>query len=151
MPPVLEGLVAVSEWSAGAPPTPELTPSEDVTRWFEIESGADVNTVAQEIIPLCERLTEQVVADVLTADPRPELRRLGADDIRSLMTFKISVTPPGPEIPTGPGSSDSRVLVFEPLKLVAGPGWLLSCCHDRRAFRGTAGVPIEPKPAHGVA
>jgi len=132
-----EGVVQATSWVAGAAPSEEITSNSRAIRWFDIDRQANPTTVAQTLESVYgQPMTEALIKKLLSADPRPLPRTIGDGSIRSIMSFKVSAQREGVDAEPSDGARAPGVLIFEPLKLVAGPDWLLTCWHERRTFQG---------------
>lgn len=126
-----------------------VTPAElaeaDGFRWFELTCGADAaQAVLAEIGGHCPGLSERMLQDLLTPDEQPEGKRY-AGEIRLASSFSVTSWRPDGHaergIPKGVG-----VLRFQPVELLAGKGWLVTCWHPQRTFQGSRKLPDESPP-----
>src|SRR5690349_16783969 len=111
--------------------------------WIELACGPeDTGATLKTIEEHCPGLTEAMLEDLLTPDEQPDGRSYERD-IRLASTF--SVTPWRPKrhgergTPHGVG-----VLRFQPIEILAGESWLLTCWHPQRIFQGSTKVDEQP-------
>lgn len=111
--------------------------------WFELACGVEgVDEVLTAIRGHCPGLTEPMLRDLLTPDEKPEGQRYG-DDIRLASSF--SVVPWRPERHVNRGTPQGvGVLRFQPVELLAGESWLVTCWHPQRVFQGSRKVEELP-------
>jgi uncharacterized membrane protein len=113
--------------------------------WFELACGVEeADGVLEAIGDHCPGLTERMLEDLLTPDEQPEGKRYAAD-IRLASSFGVAPWRPSAHaergIPQGVG-----VLRFQPVEILAGDGWLVTCWHPQRIFQGSRKLDDEPPP-----
>jgi Mg2+ and Co2+ transporter CorA len=111
--------------------------------WVELACGAEeVQQVMKVLGEHCPGLTREMLEDLLTPDEEPGGRRYG-DRVRLASSFSVVAWRPQGErergIPQGVG-----VLRFQPVELLAGAGWLITCWHPQRTFRGSTKIEEQP-------
>ncbi len=106
--------------------------------WFELTCGAgEVATVLGALGEHCPGLTAPMLEDLLTPDDSPEGVTYGDGSIRLASTFSIEAK--RDEAPVERGKPQGTgVLEFQPVEILAGDGWLISCWHPTRTFEGPA-------------
>lgn len=111
--------------------------------WFELAGGVEeVEGVLATIGPHCPGLTEPMLRDLLTPDEKPEGQRYEGD-VRLASSF--SVEPWRPEKHVNRGTPQGvGVLRFQPVELLAGESWLVTCWHPQRVFQGSRKVDELP-------
>ncbi|HEV2858087.1 MAG TPA: CorA family divalent cation transporter [Solirubrobacterales bacterium] len=129
----------ISIWKPGAPPrvaSLRQLPSATDIRWFEIVCGVEeAETVLAALGPYCPGLTKPMLDDLLTPDEEPEGSRYG-DGVRLASSFSVSAWRPEEQVERGTPQGVG-VLRFQPVELLAGDGWLITCWHPRRTFQGS--------------
>lgn len=116
--------------------TPAKLAEAEGFRWFELTCGGEkADTVLEAIGEHCPGLTEPMLLDLLTPDERPE----GASyegDIRLASSFSVVAWRPERQGERGEPQGVG-VLRFQPVELLAGDGWLITCWHPERIFQGS--------------
>jgi hypothetical protein len=89
--------------------------------------------------------------DLLSPDDEPEGTRYDSGRIRLASSFAVEARRFERKIERG-RAQRSGVLIFGPVELLAGPGWLLTCWHPTRAFCGADQIefPDAGLPASGL-
>jgi Mg2+ and Co2+ transporter CorA len=143
-----EWLRRVSDWgqdgTSQVVPLAKLAEDEaDGFLWFELTCGGEeASAVLEAIGRYCPGLTETMLQDLLTPDDRPEGARY-AGDIRLASSF--SVAPWRPERQSERGRPQGvGVLRFQPVEILAGDSWLVTCWHPERIFQGSSRVDEQP-------
>jgi hypothetical protein len=138
----------VSVWRPGAAPT--LCELEDLgdaegPAWIELTCGAEMSgDILESLSPTCQGLTHEMLADLLTPDEAPAGASFGDGSIRLASTFSVEAIRRGEKRVRGRAES-AGVLRFQPVELLVGPSWLISCWHPRRTFQGAMKID-EEKP-----
>ena len=123
---------------------PELSRSEDLC-WFELTCGADAaQSVLTEIGEHCPGLTEEMLGDLLTPDERPEGARYPGG-IQLASSFSVIAWRPERHGERGTAQGVG-VLRFQPVELLAGDGWLVTCWHPERIFQGSMRMGEDQPP-----
>jgi len=119
--------------------------------WFELCCGAtDAAAVLERLSPHCVGLTIEMLEDLLTPDDEPEGVRYGDGSIRLASTFSVEALREERKVERGTPQGIG-VLRFQPVELLAGADWLVTCWHPRRTFRGPHKIGEEPaSPADAV-
>lgn len=138
----------VSVWrqdgSSQAARLSELSQSEGI-RWFELTCGADAaQSVLAEIGEHCPGLTEEMLGDLLTPDERPEGARYEGN-VQLASSFSVIAWRPEREVERGT-PQEIGVLRFQPVELLAGDGWLVTCWHPERIFQGSRRMDEDQPP-----
>lgn len=140
------GLRRVSVWQQDG--TSQVVELEQLTAvagfvWFEFACGADeADRVLAVIGEHCPGLTEAMLHDLLTPDEKPEGQRY-TDDIRLASSFSVEPRRPDRQVSRGTPQGVG-VLRFQPVELLAGDSWLVTCWHPRRIFQGSRQVDEQP-------
>jgi hypothetical protein len=118
--------------------------------WIDLVDGADPDETFGALRRICPGLTREMVADLLAADILPEPRRYDEGAIRTVTAFSAEARSTAE--PAAPGEPEAvGDVVIQPVELLAGDRWLLSCWHRRRVH-DRAGAPVEElDPDDGVA
>jgi hypothetical protein len=144
----------VSLWDPDANPAPcgldQVTEGRGFP-WFELVCGAgETDEVLATLLPFCPGLTAPMLEDLLTPDDSPEGAVYGGGSIQLASTFSVVAerdqTPAERGAPLGVGR-----LVFQPVEILAGDDWLISCWHPTRAFEGSDRVEGEGPPSDAEA
>ncbi|MGN6276481.1 MAG: CorA family divalent cation transporter [Solirubrobacterales bacterium] len=117
----------------------------DGLRWFELTCGGEeTGTVLKTIGRYCPGLSEPMLQDLLTPDERPE----GAHyDGGIQLASSFSVIAWRPERQSERGKPQGvGVLRFQPVELLAGDSWLITCWHPERIFQGSRRRKDEDQP-----
>ena len=139
----------ISRWRAGAAPEREqlftATPGDGVL-WFDVDViHTEPDVVFAAIEPLCPGLTEEMVNDLFTVDPRPHVHSYDdAPQLRFLSAFAVRAE----EADEGPADADSSkagALRFQLVEITAGDGWVISCWHRSRRYQGAEEI-AEGRP-----
>ena len=115
----------------------------DGFRWFELTCGGEeAGAVLEAIGEHCPGLTKPMLEDLLTPDERPEGAKYEGG-IRLASSF--SVAPWRPKRQSERGRPQGvGVLRFQPVELLAGESWLVTCWHPERIFQGSNKVEEQP-------
>jgi hypothetical protein len=135
-----------SAWLPGRAPEP--LPLQDLEgshaiRWVDIYGG-DLQTgeVLALLAPICRgTLKKKMVRDLITPKRFASAGRYGDSPVAISSGFRIRHLRPGSDDGMTLGA-DGITSVFEPVQLLVGDGWLLSCWHPSRVFRGL-GDPLD--------
>ena len=100
--------------------------------------------MVRELGSVCAGLTVEMVEDLLQPDEEPEGKSFG-DRIRLASSFAVEARGPGGTGRRGEAQGAGE-LVFQPVELLSGEDWLLTCWHPRRTFVG-AGELSDHEPA----
>ena len=131
-----------SAWVPGRPPEPlplqDLEESNAV-RWVDIYGGElSRGEVLALLGPICRgQLKDKMVRDLITPErfASSSAGRYGDSPVVISSAFRIRHLQAGSNGSVAP-SADEVTSVFEPVQLLAGHDWLLSCWLPPRAFRG---------------
>jgi hypothetical protein len=115
----------------------------DALRWVDIYGGDLGNgEVLALLSPICRgKLTEKMVRDLITPKRFAVGGSYGNSEVMITSAFrirKLGSGTNGSEATNGDGATS----VFEPVQLLVGDDWLLSCWHPPRVFRGL-GDPVH--------
>jgi hypothetical protein len=111
--------------------------------WFELACGAEeVDAVFAAIGAHCQGLTKGMLEDLLTPDEKPEGVRYSGD-IRLASSFSVEAWRPERTVDRGTPQGVG-VLRFQPVELLAGEDWLITCWHPQRTFQGSRKADEQP-------
>jgi hypothetical protein len=137
----IDDVLEVTEWRPGRPPERkalfDCAPATDAIRWFHIDVvHSEPDTMFGALSPICPGLTEQMVVDLFTVDPRPYVHSY-TDEPRLRMVSAFSVSADESE----EGASDAEAskagaLVFQLVEMLAGDGWMVTCWHRSKRYAG---------------
>jgi uncharacterized membrane protein len=110
--------------------------AKDGFAWIELACGPDsAAEVFEQLGPRCSGLEPAMLKDLLTPDDQPEGVTYDQRAIRLASTFSVEAMRGELKVERGTPQGIG-VLRFQPVELLAGPDWLISCWHPRRTFRG---------------
>jgi Mg2+ and Co2+ transporter CorA len=126
------------------------TDGDGSVMWIDLPDAAAVDE--QELFEYISgnvdgRVTRELVADVLSPDPRPRIKRHNETGIRCVAAFQAFACESDEGAAEG-SSSKAGVLVFEPVEFLVAGSWLVTCWHDCEVYRGAErireGTPAPP-------
>jgi hypothetical protein len=129
----------MSRWTQGARPVrvePDAAASPADVVWVEVDAR---HATPEALTPALRRivgdaLTEDMVRDLLDAEPFPKVRRWDEEGcVRSISAFR-AVADEGADDREGTAGR----LVFQVLEFIAGDGWLISCWHPSKIYVGAS-------------
>jgi hypothetical protein len=88
------------------------------------------------IEPLCPGLTEEMLAELFTVDPRPQVKEFGDDgEVGFVSAFSVQADE------SDRGGSDAEAskagaLVFQLVEILAGDGWMVTGWHRSKRYEG---------------
>jgi hypothetical protein len=104
--------------------------------WFDLVGKPEAAPrLFATLKPLCPGLTEDTLVDLLTPDEQPAGCSYEEGEIKLASTFSVRAERLEAKSERGKAQG-AGVLVFEPIELLAGDGWLLTCWHPTRTFSG---------------
>lgn len=137
----------VSVWHPESPPAEiplEVVGDVNGFPWIELACGPDHTLPVFEMLAEhCPGLTSQMLADLLTPDDEPEGNSYADGAIRLASSFGVVAQRPDAKLVRGTPQGVG-VLVFQPVELLAGEDWLISCWHPRRTFQGATMIKEAP-------
>jgi CorA-like Mg2+ transporter protein len=144
----------VSVWRSGSPPRLcglDEPVETDAFLWIELSCGAEMSrSVLSSLSPSCPGLTQEMLDDLLTPDEAPTGASFGETGIRLASTFSVEAIRQEEKRVRG-SAEGTGVVRFQPVEILAGPSWLISCWHPRRTFQGADKIKEEPPgPAEEV-
>jgi hypothetical protein len=114
--------------------------------WFELVCGAgETAEVFAALREHCPGLTAPMLEDLLTPDDLPDGKHYGGGRIQLASTFGVAAERAADEEPAERGTPRGvGRLTFQPVEIVAGDEWLISCWHPTRTFEGSEKVAEGP-------
>jgi hypothetical protein len=142
----------VSVWRPGSSPTlcglEDLIEGDDIA-WIELTCGAGmIDSVLESLSPVCPGLTAEMLTDLLTPDEAPAGASFSDGSIELASTFSVEAIRRGEKLVRGQAQG-AGALRFQPVELLAGPSWLISCWHPRRTFQGAMKIGEEAPGSAG--
>lgn len=137
----------VSVWPRAA--RPQQVSVDEVTEvdgfpWFELACGSNQATPAFDVLSRhCPGLTQQMLDDLLTPDDEPEGNSFANGEVRLASSFSVVAQRPNDRLERGTPQGVG-VLEFQPVELLAGSDWLVTCWHPRRTFQGSSKIKDGP-------
>jgi hypothetical protein len=137
-----------SVWTPDQPPRKcglhEIGAEENGFPWVELCCGVtDAGAILEQLNPHCPGLTIVMLEDLLTPDDEPEGVPYDDGSIRLASTFSVEPLREVLKVERGTPQG-AGVLRFQPVELLAGGDWLITCWHPRRTFRGPHKIEEEP-------
>lgn len=124
---------------------PEALAEADGFRWFELTCGGErAGDVLNAIGEQCPGLTEPMLRDLLTPDERPQGEKYDGG-IQLASSFSVIAWRPEGQSERGKPQGVG-VLRFQPVELLAGDTWLVTCWHPERIFQGSKRVGEDQLP-----
>jgi hypothetical protein len=112
--------------------------------WFELACDANHAAAAFDVLSAhCPGLTHLMLEDLLTPDDQPTGKSYESGEIRLASSFSVVARRPDEKSERGTPQGVG-VLAFQPVELLAGPDWLVTCWHPRRVFQGPKKIKDEP-------
>ena len=113
--------------------------------WFELVCGVgETAEVLEALRPHCPGLTAVMLEDLLTPDDLPDGKPYADGAIELASTFSVAAERDD-EKPTERGTPRKvGRLIFQPVEIIAGEEWLISCWHPTRIFEGARKVADGP-------
>jgi hypothetical protein len=124
----------------------------DALRWVDIYGGDLSNgEVLALLAPICRgRLTEKMVRDLITPQRFAAGGSYRDSDVVVMSGFRIRHLRSGTD-ETEATNGDGSPSVFEPVQMLVGDDWLLSCWLPARVFRGMGDpVPVADDSSSGL-
>lgn len=104
--------------------------------WFELVCDAtETDAVLADLTHHCPGLTAPMLEDLVTPDDSPEGSSYDDGSIRLASTFGVEARRQDVRVERGTPRG-TGVLEFQPVEILAGETWLISCWHPTRTFRG---------------
>jgi hypothetical protein len=133
----------VSAWRLGTAPRPcdlDEVVEADAFIWIELTCGAEMSSdVLESLSSSCPGLTHQMLVDLLTPDEAPAGVSFGEGAIKLASTFSVETIRRKEKRARG-SAEGLGVIRFQPVEIIAGPSWVISCWHPRRTFQGATKI-----------
>jgi Mg2+ and Co2+ transporter CorA len=122
------------------------TQMQTAVRWFDIQRAKQLECpdLYRQLERFCVGLTDEMVADLVSLDPRPKMVQYDHGRIRALSTFTVRAVESDDGAPIS-SHSKAGLLIFNPVEILVGPQWVITCWHETQIFR--AGQRINELPA----
>jgi hypothetical protein len=137
----IDDVLEVTEWRIGQAPEKkslfQCMPSAETVRWINVDViHSEPDMIYEALDPVCPGLTEQMIVDLFTVDPRPYVHHY-TDEPNLRMVSAFSVRAEESE----QGASDAEAskaggLVFQLVEMLAGDGWVVTCWHRSKRYHG---------------
>src|SRR4051794_1725518 len=116
--------------------------------WIDVDVGhTEADVVFDALEPLCPGLTEEMLDELFTVDPRPKVTEYGDGELRFVSAFSAHAEE------SERGGSDAEAskagaLVFQLVEILAGDGWLISSWHRSKRHEGAEEIAEGPPLGH---
>lgn len=144
-------LESITLWTPGSAPRAAAEPrrpqQNDVV-WFDAHPGADPHELLKLLAPHCPGVEYAMVEDLLQPDDEPCGASYAGGAIRLASAFSATAQRAEPEARRGE-AQHAGVLLLDPVELLAGPDWLVTCWHPVRVFHGAN--ELDSRPARGAS
>jgi hypothetical protein len=124
----------------------------DALRWVDIYGGDLSNgEVLALLAPICRgQLTQKMVRDLITPQRFAAGGNYRNSDVVATSGFRIRHMPSGGNGSAAANGQDGTS-IFEPVQMLVGSDWLLSCWLPSRVFRGMGDpVPVADESSSGL-
>lgn len=145
----IDDVLEVTEWRAGRSPEQktlfECAPTTDAVRWFHIDViHSEPDMIFGALAPICPGLTEQMIVDLFTVDPRPYVHSYDDDPhLRMVSAFAVGADE-SEEGASDAEASKAGALVFQLVEMLAGDGWMITCWHRSKRYHGAEEIAEGP-------
>ena len=132
----------VTLWRPGKEPVhaqlDDVTPDGDEIVWVDITSdGVNAAELRSQLETQLPHARSDMLKDLLKPDHYPDGKDYEGTGVRLASTFRVEAQDRHPEVAKRrdvfPGPGD---LLLQPVELLAGKGWLISCWHPQRIYNG---------------
>lgn len=128
-----------SLWREGELPTeiPPTPPADiDGVVWFDVVATAEAAPkLLEHLRPYCPGITTDMLEDLLTPDEEPQGTEYARGEIRLASSFSVEGRRMEKETPRGTPQR-AGALFFQPVELLAGERWLVTCWHPLQPYDG---------------
>ena len=156
----IDDVIEITEWQTGRQPESKslftCTPDPTVVRWFHVDViHSEPDMIFEALGPVCPGLTEQMVDDLFTVDPRPYVHSYNDEpNLRMVSAFAVEADE-SEEGASDADASKAGALVFQLVEMLAGEGWLITCWHRAKRYEGAEEIAEAPSQGrdevmHGV-
>ena len=147
----LDDALRITRWKPGEPPEPSslFAIDRNSIAWIDVDViHSEPQTVFEALSPVCPGLTEQMVLDLFTVDPRPHVHAYDDDPgVRFVSGFGVHAD----ESEGGASDAESSkagALVFQLVELLTGDGWFITCWHRAKRYEGAEEVAETAPEGH---
>jgi hypothetical protein len=144
-------LASTSLWTPASPPRASEEPRRADAGgvvWFDARPGADPVALQALLEPHCPGIEAAMLEDLLQPDDEPYGASYADGSIRLASAFAATARRSEPEGRRG-AAQRAGVLLLEPVELLAGSDWIVSCWHPVRAFHGANELEAQPPRGAG--
>jgi Mg2+ and Co2+ transporter CorA len=141
----IDDVLDITEWRAGHAPERKglfgCMPDPGVVRWFDVDViHSEAETIFGALEPICPGLTQEMIVDLFTVDPRPHVHAYtDAPHLRMVSAFSVHAEE-SEEGASDADASKAGALVFQLVELLVGDGWLITCWHRSKRYEGAEEV-----------
>jgi hypothetical protein len=145
----IDDVLEVTEWRPGQSPEEKTLfqcgPTAGAVRWFHIDViHTEPDMIFGALAPICPGLTEQMVVDLFTVDPRPYVHSYDDEPhLRMVSAFAVSADE-SEEGASDAEASKAGALVFQLVEMLAGEGWVMTCWHRSKRYHGAEEIAEGP-------
>jgi hypothetical protein len=145
----IDDVLEVSEWRPGQPPNRcqlfTLSPDRDAVRWFHVDViHSEPDMIFEALDPICPGLTEQMIVDLFTVDPRPYVHSYTDEpNLRMVSAFAVHADE-SEEGASDADASKAGALVVQLVEMLAGDGWMITCWHRSKRYEGAEEIEEGP-------
>jgi CorA-like Mg2+ transporter protein len=130
--------IEATDWRPGERPVPVENASDAPStgiRWIEVNATpVRAGQVFERLSSVCAGLTREMVEDLLTPDQEPLGKPYPGGDIRLASSCRLEARSEG-SAKNGDTDEVGGHLTIQPIELLAGEGWLITCWHHAQTFR----------------
>jgi hypothetical protein len=137
----IDDVLEVTEWRPGLAPEKkslfQCAPTNEAVRWFHVDViHSEPDMIYEALDPVCPGLTEQMVVDLFTVDPRPYVHHYTDEpNLRMVSAFSVRADE-SEEGASDAEASKAGALVFQLVEMLAGDGWVVTCWHRSKRYHG---------------
>jgi hypothetical protein len=144
----IDDVIEITEWRPAAQPESKslfACGPTDAVRWFHVDViHSEPDMIFEALEPVCPGLTEQMVVDLFTVDPRPYVHSYNDEPhLRMVSAFAVDAD----ESEEGASDADASKaggLVFQLVEMLAGEGWVITCWHRSKRYEGAEEIAEGP-------
>ena len=140
--------VRMTTWRSGRSPQEHdlgnPAPPDSIV-WIDVLDGAEAPELMVALGPACSGLTYEMLDDLIDPDKEPVSRRWLGGAIRLVSTFAVYPCAERTAVGWGRKVTPSASVLYQPVEMLAGDGWLVTRWHKSCSYRGSdaEGAPRE--------